>query len=511
MGQPDMPLHRSYKDAIRALNSLQSNYATIEAIRKSGNNRSANNIPEMVEWTRRIGYSPTEFNRLNIIHVTGTKGKGSTCAFVQSILKRYKNKDFATASRNSSSSTLASSRSNELEKPHITKVGLYSSPHLKSVRERIRINGKPLTEDLFTKYFFEVWDRLENSESNPSTFPQLSPGLKPAYFKYLTLLSFHVFMSENVDSAIYEVGVGGEFDSTNIIEKPTVTGVSALGIDHTFMLGNTLTDIAWNKSGIFKEGVPAVSVPQLEEGMNELVRRAEERKVKFFKVVPDRDLSDIKLGLAGAFQKENANLAIELAAIHLQKLGFKVDIKDDLPDEFVEGLSSATWPGRCQIIEEPENQITWYLDGAHTKESIEASSQWFTEKLTKSDQTVLLFNQQTRDGEALIKQLHGVVYPKLKFNHVIFTTNLTWSDGYSDDLVSLNISKEEIDNMDVQKALAETWNSLDKASRKHIFHDIETSINFIRSLEGSVDVFVTGSLHLVGGFLVVLDKKDLPN
>lgn len=80
------------------------------------------------------------------------------------------------------------------------------------------------------------------------------------YFKYLTILSFHVFLQEGVDTAIYEVGVGGTFDSTNIIEKPTVTGISALGIDHTFMLGNTIESITDNKTGIFKRGSPALLV-----------------------------------------------------------------------------------------------------------------------------------------------------------------------------------------------------------------------------------------------------------
>jgi len=101
----------------------------------------------------------------------------------------------------------------------------------------------------------------------------------------------------------------------------------------------------------------------------------------------------------------------------------------------------------------------------------------------------------------------------VKFDHAIFTTNVTWSDGkYNADLVSLNSNPELVDKLTVQKALAETWNELDHSrnvsSRKHLFHDIETSVNFIKSLSGEsslVDVFVCGSLHLVGGFLVVLD------
>lgn len=508
-------LQRTYGEAVRLLNSLQSNFATIELVRKTGATRNDMLLPEMVEWVRRSGYTPEQFNALNVIHVTGTKGKGSTCAFVQSILSQYKNKCSPSESRSNSidpAIAAATGAPTTVSLAKISKIGLYTSPHLKTVRERISINGKPISEESFAKYFFQVWDRLESSKSDTTVFPLMAEGIKPAYFRYMTLLSFHAFMSEGVDTAIYEVGVGGEYDSTNVFLAPTACGISSLGIDHTVMLGNTIEEIAWNKSGIFKKGANCFSVDQPESAMKVIVDRANEKQVKSFEVVKVRsDLEDIELGIKGDFQKINASLAVKLCQAHLKELDVIVNTEEDsLPMEFIKGLELAKWPGRCQIIKDDKRpDLNWLIDGAHTKESVLNSSQWFTQATTKSNGKVLLFNQQTRDPEVLIKALFETVEKSaVKFDHVIFTTNVTWSTGdYSDDLVSINTDNSKVESLEVQTQMAQIWNTLDKKSRKHIFPSIETSVNFIRTLEGPLDVFVCGSLHLVGGFLVVLDGK----
>lgn len=541
---------RTYKEAIHLLNTLQSNFATIDAVRKSGINRNSMLMPEMIEWVRRIGYKPSDFNKLNVIHVTGTKGKGSTCAFVQSIINQYKvpillsspslnaaqnnngnidnlhplnhssstnytdntNNNVNNINTRSFSNVSSSAESNHsIDISKITKIGLYTSPHLKTVRERIMINGKPISEELFVKYFFEVWNRLNESKSDAEIFPHMGDGIKPAYFRYLTLLCFHTFVSEGVDTAIFEVGVGGEYDSTNVFESPTACGISALGIDHTIMLGNTIEEIAWNKSGIFKKNAYCFSVPQPESALNVIQERAVEKCVAKFEVVNERsDLNEIKLGLNGDFQRQNASLAVALCHAHLTRLGYQIDI-NTLPDEFVHGLENAKWPGRCQIIEDPKRKsdLTWYIDGAHTEDSVRNGSHWFTQVTVPEKKRVLLFNQQTREPGVLLKTLFGQMETaNLKFDHVIFTTNVTWSSGdYSDDLVSINTDNHAVSSLDVQTQMAEIYNKLDRKARKHLFHDIETSVNFIRTLEGPLDVFVCGSLHLVGGFLVVLDGK----
>ncbi len=97
------------------------------------------------------------------------------------------------------------------------RVGLFTSPHLIHVRERIRIDSRPISPEIFAKYFFEIWDKLEHASTVEDT-----PFEKPVYFRYLTLMSYHAFIQEGVDVAIYEVGVGGEYDSTNIVDHPTV-------------------------------------------------------------------------------------------------------------------------------------------------------------------------------------------------------------------------------------------------------------------------------------------------
>ncbi|CDO95840.1 unnamed protein product [Kluyveromyces dobzhanskii CBS 2104] len=480
--------NRGYQDAVQALNSLQTNYANIMAIRASGDRKNMMNIWEMQEWSRRIGYSVSDFNKLNVIHITGTKGKGSTAAFTQGILNQYRDK--------------------------LSNIGLYTSPHLRSVRERIRLNGEPITEELFSKYFFEVWDRLNETSSNEEKFPHMTKGQKPGYFKYLTLLSFHVFMQEGCNTCIYEVGVGGEFDSTNIIQKPTVCGVSALGIDHTFMLGDTIEEIAWNKGGIFKEGAPAFTAKsQPEAGLRVLQERAEERNTTISEVPVFDSLHNVKLGIAGDFQIINASLATALAHQHLVSLNIlqvplTLDASAKIPTSFTAGLEKTVWEGRCQTIS--SGSITWYVDGAHTKESIEAASGWFRDVTSANRKKVLLFNQQSRDAKALLRYLYQTVSPKIQFDAAIFTTNVTWKTGdYSADLVSLNTSKEQVDKLEVQKNLQEEWRSLTKTEHEkvHVTSSIEAALDLIKGINDEVDVFVVGSLHLVGGFLVVNDGK----
>lgn len=414
-----------------------------------------------------------------------------------------------------------------------SKIGLYTSPHLRFVRERIQIDGEPLSEEKFAKYFFEVWDKLEAAAKAENAPTDVSA--KPVYFRYLTLMALHAYLHEGVDSAVIECGIGGEYDSTNILVKPTVTAVTSLGIDHTAMLGSTLPEIAWHKAGIFKQGSIAFTAPQKEEAIAVLQERAAEKGTDLHTVDLHPSLADgsIKLGVSADFQKINASVAIAAAAAHLRALGH-TSIPDptktahiDLPPQFVKGLEQVRWSGRWEVRH--EQNIAWHIDGAHTLESIEVTGRWFAEQIASSTAAavsqskiprVLIFNQQTRDASALAKALYlalqnGVTSGSTSpFTHAIFTTNQTFKEGYRSDLVSINTDKDEVDALAVQKALATTWSEIDSTAEVLVLKTIEEAVGAARKVardwakgtDAEVMVLVTGSLHLVGGALEVLES-----
>ncbi|KAH7931248.1 FolC bifunctional protein [Leucogyrophana mollusca] len=497
---------RTYREAVECLNTLQSNAATLEAVRAAGVRLNPNAIPEMIEYLQRIGYEPDHLNQLNVIHITGTKGKGSTSALTDSILRHVK--------------------------PG-WKVGLYTSPHLVAVRERIRINGKPISEEDFAKYFFEVWDRLKANDvrKDPDTTPSM-----PGYFRYMTLLAYHTFLRLKVDATILEVGIGGHSDSTNIVPKPVVAGVTALGLDHTSVLGKTLSDIAWQKGGIYKEGVPALTVNQPKEGMEVLTERAATLKASEFKVVSLLPgLSSIKLGLAGEHQVQNATLAVEMARIFLSAQGAIPAVTEPLPEAFVRGLENTKWPGRCQTVADPDpahGSTTWYLDGAHTIESLDYCIQWFVHPgvgipsastaTSERPLRVLVFNcTNGRSGTSFLGSVLAKTSAQLAlygstetaeafFDHAIFCNNVTYADGgFKSDLNSVGMSDADLKHLKTQKELAEAWKELVPAfpgESVHVLASIEDAVKIIRKLSPAdrpASVLVTGSLHLVGGTIEV--------
>lgn len=233
------------------------------------------------------------------MHITGTKGKGSTSAFVERICRGK----IAEAAKSTNASNA------EDEASWTGGVGLYTSPHLCSVTERIRINGRPIPEAMFTKYFFQIWDRLstESHALEPIPDPHVPEGHlstipeKPVYFRFLTLLCFHIFLQLQVKLTVLEVGMGGTYDATNAVPKPLVTGITALGLDHTYVLGNTVEEIARTKGGIYKAGVPALMVAQegpAKRTESVLRDRAQELEASSFEIVPiNPALDDVKLGM----------------------------------------------------------------------------------------------------------------------------------------------------------------------------------------------------------------------
>ncbi|WWC66348.1 uncharacterized protein I206_100249 [Kwoniella pini CBS 10737] len=480
-----MARSKTYSEAISLLNTCQSNAATIEAIRKSGGRLNDHAVAEMHDYLRKIGYKPDDLNQLNVVHITGTKGKGSTSAFTERILRT-----------------------------HIPngKIGLYTSPHLCAVRERIRINGEPISEESFAKYFFEVWEKLEN---DPKALTPQTPQF-PIYFRLLTLLAFHVFLSERITATVLEVGIGGLYDSTNIVPKPIVTGITSLGLDHTAVLGNTIEEIARNKAGIYKKGVPALSVVQDQGG--EVLNEVAEKNGAPFEVI--QTIPSTPLGLPGAHQLINASLAVALSSkfLSIQKYTFNSPTDSRIiPESFIKPLAETRWPGRCQQVKQGE--ITWLLDGAHTIESLRSCAEWAFDGEKKPN--VLIFNcSGGRAGESLLNELletgskkKGISKEELgkQFDTIIFCTNVTYTDGhFKSDLDAKAIDPNDLSHLITQNALRDSWIKLNPSFNPEDVHavaSIQHAIKIVRDL-GQKQVLVAGSLHLVGGVMEVAGLQD---
>ncbi len=278
---------------------------------------------------------------LPCLHIAGTKGKGSTAAMAASVF---------TAARH--------------------RAGLYTSPHMITFRERIRIDGRLIPERDVVSLVKEVRPLIESMRDTDIG----APSFHEAY----TLLGLLYFAREKVDIALIETGLGGRLDATNVVQ-PTACCLTRIGLDHTTELGDTIEQIAGEKAGIIKPGVPVISAPQepsvlevfqevaLERGAQLLVvgeppapRVLEARQDKARQVITiqgqERLYADLKCPLLGAHQAENAALAIGLVEIAEQH-GFEVG-----EDAIRKGIASVKWPGRFQIV---SRRPTIILDGAH--------------------------------------------------------------------------------------------------------------------------------------------------
>lgn len=508
---------RTYTAAIDALNSLQSNAATIEAIRRSGKTVNEFNEPEMTEYLERIGHQRKELDKIQVIHISGTKGKGSTAAFCDALLR-------------------------QVDSPPGSKVGLYTSPHMVAARERIRINGAPISEEEFAKYFWEVWDALEQ---NPDRKLETTP-LRPVYFRFMTILAFHVFISMQVSVTLLEVGIGGLYDSTNIVQHPCVAGVTPLGLDHTAILGHTIEEIAYQKAGIFKRGASALTTEQPSGALQVLEKYASDIGASSFRVVPVKDeLQGQLLGLPGDHQSVNASLALELVRAFLQSPAGQQHFPNGtaqlgkpfapVTDAARQALKDAFWPGRCQKVPAVNTAgANYYLDGAHTVESVRLSVKWFVREVARHTQPkILAFNcTNGRSAMSLLGAMKNEleqagVDPRTFFDQVYFCTNNTYADGGSaSDLKSLSIDPADLENMSVQRELLDAWCVLQEVAPSsdnpstahlspqvsaHVVPSIEHVIRAVRQRNSDTgipaDVFVAGSLHLVGGFMAHLQAQ----
>ena len=294
-----------------------------------------------------------------IVHVTGTNGKGSTIAFMR-----------------------------ELFVAHGKKVGTFTSPHIICINDRICINGQPITDEAFIR----LANKVQEMEKNLlETHDQLS------FFELLTLIALLYFKEQRVDIVLLEVGIGGLLDTTNIVTGE-IAVITSIGLDHQETLGDSLEEIAEQKAGIFKTGKKAVIAKLAQEAELVCQKMARELDVDLYQAGQDFTLnagdfssslarfSQLKIGLEGAYQQENAALALETFLLFMASRGERVE------EELVrQALKKTHWAGRLERI---RPQI--YLDGAHNLPALTRLVEFIQGKIQQGYQVRILFGALKR-------------------------------------------------------------------------------------------------------------------
>ncbi len=301
-----------------------------------GSRPGLNRITELCE---RLG-NPQD--GLSFVHVTGTNGKGSTCAMTESILRHAG-----------------------------YKTGLFTSPYVRCFNERIAIDGKPVSNDLLCKATETVKKHADEMRESPTEF------------ELITAIALVIFKLEKCDVVVFEVGMGGRLDSTNVIKSSLVSVVTGVSLDHTAVLGNSISEIAGEKAGIIKNGSHVLYGGRDYEGgdaYSVITNAAEEKNAPFRycdysqleikktdlygSVFDYKKYKNVTLSLLGLYQPENAVKAIEIAEI-LRERGLKIS-----DDDIYAGLKSTKWAARFEKLSERPLVI---YDGSHNPEGIEAA------------------------------------------------------------------------------------------------------------------------------------------
>lgn len=381
------------------------------------------------------------------IHLAGTNGKGSAAAMIASILQ---------------ASGL--------------KVGLYTSPHLVNFTERIRINGTYISEE-------RVADLVWTLDSRLSTLRSLSP----TFFEFTTAMAFQYFAEEDVDIAVIEVGMGGRLDATNVI-TPLISIITNIGYDHQEFLGNTLSEIAGEKAGIIKNGIPVVMADNLPEvrviieerckdmGSNLYIAgrdfRAERLRVNgsefktqgFDYYGIEKTFEGIEISLMGKHQVMNASLTI--SACEVISSGIKIQ-----EDAIRKGLEEARWEARLEII---SRNPTILLDGAHNEGAAQALRRALEEIFLPEYDRLFLVVGMMKD-----KDIKGFLRVLAPLASEVIVTAADYGRAASPALLAM---EAEVYNPRV-KAVGKVHDALDYAIGKASSRDL---------------ICVTGSLYTVG-------------
>jgi dihydrofolate synthase / folylpolyglutamate synthase len=382
-------------------------------------------------------------------HIAGTNGKGSTAAFLESILRHA---GFRT--------------------------GLYTSPHLERMNERIRVNGQEVGDDAFAETLTRILALIE------VLFAEGELRAHPTYFECVTAMAFEYFAWSRVEFGIFEVGLGGRLDATNIL-SPVVSLITPIDFDHENFLGHSLKEIAAEKAGILKPAVPLVLAAQHLEAREVVLARARELRCPVIETgaayrVDQQSLengrirariTEIATGwsieiaprLRGRFQLENALSAVAAARV-LSARGFRIK-----EESIVRGIASAEWPGR---LEKLHSRPDVYLDGAHNPSAARELAAFWEQNF--AGRKIWLLYGALR-GKA-VDEFAGVLFPLAA--EVFFTQPRT----------SRAISAAQLAEIVSHHAVRST-----------VIVDAEEALEHALARAASEDViFITGSLYLVG-------------
>jgi len=313
-------------------------------------------------------------NSFKSVHVAGTNGKGSTCAALESILRSAG-----------------------------YKTGIFTSPHLSDYRERVRVGGKQISKQFITKFV--------------NDYKGLIVRNKITFFETCTALAFSYFAYKKVDVAIVEVGLGGRLDATNAL-NPILSIITDISFDHTNVLGNSLTKIAYEKAGIIKKDTPVLIGIIKPEPLKEIKRISNKRRAPLYSLEKkdftkngtaidfdyyreDSNYKNLKVSLPGYHQMKNSALAIRATEILLDN-GFEVS-----ESAIRNGISNIYWPGRFEIIKRP-HKPTIILDVCHNPAGIKAFVKCFNELYPGMKANMVVGFVKNKDLSQSIKHLKTI-------------------------------------------------------------------------------------------------------
>ena len=316
---------------------------------------------------------------LKCVHVAGTNGKGSTCALLASILQRAG-----------------------------YRTGLYTSPHLTDFSERIRIDGAEIPHDEVVRLGQRVLTEAEACRAE---------GFPLTEFELITAMAFLWFREQGCEVCVLETGLGGRCDATNVIESPLLTVLTSISLDHTKILGDTIEQIAFEKSGILKQGVPCVCYPDLPRAAEGVIRMTAQVQSARLVMAPLKDLTfvdaslrgtrlltersmPLTLPLLGEHQMKNA--AVVLACVkELRALGWEI------PDSAVqEGFANVSFPARMEVLSETPPVL---LDGAHNPEGTAALAKAVKKYVTKKRVIGVCGMMEDKNVREAVRKLDGVM------------------------------------------------------------------------------------------------------